>query len=142
MRYEPIDPGPLLVVARNVAMHRTQGKCSVELTASPPNALWDLGWWLARDHGLGEPEAALLHRNAPLGYHRDTKNPYPCVNLVVFFRHDMDGGELHFPDTDETVPCEDGHLAIFDGQRLHGMTGLRPKHRQAWRISTNFYCPA
>lgn len=90
-------------------------------------------------HGvqIGEPRAAIVHR-VQLGYHVDTKNPYPCLNATVVFR-DAGGvldGVLVFPDEDLGVAQQPGWVSIFDGQRRHGVTPYT-----GGRVSLTYYLP-
>lgn len=131
----------LVELARPILLDRVPSGTGTPLALDEEGPLRWLGDEIVRHHGLGAPLAALAHRDLALAYHRDTRNPYPCVNATVFLRRDVTGGLLVFPDARVALPCGDGCTAVFDGQRLHGNTPLTLTAETGYRIALTYYCP-
>ena len=131
----------LIELGRPILLEGTQDRTALVLELSEDGPLRWLGDVLAMERALGPPRQALAHRDAQLAYHRDQRAPYPCVNATVFLRRGVLGGLLVFPDARVALACEDGYTAIFDGQRVHGMTALHSMSEMAYRVSVTYYCP-
>ena len=111
-------------------------------TWSPlPGPLVRLAERVVAESGLHMPRAAICHRTGGLPEHRDTQNPYPCVNALVIFRDRCDGGALRFPDDESEFRCDDGWVYVFDGQRPHSVSAPEPTAKGGSRLGLTFYCP-
>lgn len=84
--------------------------------------------------------SGVINRNSALPYHRDGNN-FPAWSAQACIRSNVAGGFLHLPEYDLTVPCADGTLVYFQGQRwVHGVTPLAPMPRvDAYRFTIVFY---
>jgi hypothetical protein len=84
--------------------------------------------------------SGVINRNSALPYHRDGNN-FPTWSVQACIRSNVAGGFLRLPEYDLTVPCADGTLIYFWGQRyVHGVTPLRPIPRtEAYRFTIVYY---
>jgi hypothetical protein len=73
-------------------------------------------------------------------YHRD-RNNFATWSIQACVRANVAGGTLSVPEFDLRVPCADGTLIAFWGQRyVHGVTPLAPRPRSvAYRFTIVFY---
>jgi hypothetical protein len=84
--------------------------------------------------------SGVINRNSPMPYHRD-RNNFPTWSIQACVRSHTGGGLLSIPEYGLHVPCDDGTLFAFWGQRyVHGVTPLLPRPRvAAYRFTAVFY---
>lgn len=142
-RYERLEHAEAFEEARGWLLRRVEDRTAPTFEAPWPGPLRDLAWAVETQLGCAAPRAALVHRNLPLGAHRDLRAPYPCSNATVFFRRGMAGGWLVLCEEGVSLDSADGWVAAFDGQKLHGVTDFvpQPRQEQPYRLSVTFYIP-
>lgn len=87
--------------------------------------------------------SGVLNVNSAMPYHRDGNNLPGVWSAMVVLRDRMGGGHLHLPEWGIVLPCRDGDVVIFEGARWwHGVTELRPKAKDAQRLTAVFYAVA
>jgi hypothetical protein len=84
--------------------------------------------------------SGVINRNSALPYHRDGNN-FPTWSVQACIRSNVAGGLLSLPEYGLTIPCADGSLVYFWGQRyVHGVTPLAPLPRaDAYRFTIVYY---
>ena len=89
-----------------------------------------------------QPTDCLESRNATLQVHKDVTMPYPATSAVVLFGEGMNGGELVFPELRLGVSITENCVITFDGANVeHGVTKLKPRTDDSWRVSLTYYIP-
>lgn len=83
--------------------------------------------------------SGVINKDSPMPYHRDGSN-FPTWSAMPVIRRGMAGGYLHLPEHDLTVPCADGTVVFFWGQRLvHGVTPMRARGKGSYRFTVVYY---
>lgn len=84
--------------------------------------------------------SAIINDTAALPYHKDGGNTAGSWSAMAVVRRGVEGGHLHLPDVDLTVPCDHGTAVLFSGQQhLHGVTPFRRRTPRAYRYTIVFY---
>lgn len=91
--------------------------------------------------------SGVVNFDSPLPYHYD-RNNFDCWSAMVTIRRGAAGGHLHCPGwglspdgPSLVLPCADGDVVMFNGQRLlHGVTPLGlMQSATSYRISIVYY---
>lgn len=84
--------------------------------------------------------SGIVNYNNRLYYHRDAGNYKDVYSNMVVIKKDIEGGHLRVPGLDVCIPCLDGTLVYFDGQRfVHGVTPIKKKSLKSYRYSVVYY---
>ena len=84
--------------------------------------------------------SGVVNRSASLPYHRDSGNVAGSWSAMITLRQGMEGGELHLPDLDQYLACDDLSLTVFNGQgTMHGVTPIHRTEGAGHRFSIVFY---
>ena len=80
-----------------------------------------------------------VNLSSALPYHRDRANFETWSGMPVI-RRGMRGGRLDVPESGVTLPCRDGWVVFFNGNKLvHGVTPMKPLDDNAYRYSVVHY---
>ena len=80
-----------------------------------------------------------VNLSSALPYHRDRANFETWSGMPVL-RRGMRGGRLDVPEYGVTLPCRDGWVVYFNGNKLvHGVTPMKPLDEDAYRYSVVHY---
>lgn len=90
--------------------------------------------------------SGVINRDTAMPYHRDGSN-FPTWSAMPVIRSGVRGGHLHLPEYDLVVPCQNGTVIYWWGQRIvHGVTPLRTPSfmlgqpsRPSYRFSIVYY---
>lgn len=83
--------------------------------------------------------SGVINKESSLPYHRDGNN-FEAWSVMPVLRRGVEGGHLHLPEYDITIPCRDGYSVAFFGKRLvHGVTPMRKTRADGYRISVVYY---
>ena len=83
--------------------------------------------------------SGVINDTASLPYHRDGFN-FPTWSAMPVLRRGTRGGHLHLPEYDLTLPCHDGSVIFFQGQRyVHGVTPIVKVAPDGYRFSVVYY---
>ena len=129
-------------------------------------AIMDAGQWLtaelgdlcpdvyAADQRTAEPihpewripgthwTSGVLNDTSPLPYHYD-RNNLPTWSAMIVARRDVEGGHLHIPELNLTIPCRDRDVVYFPGWNyVHGVTPMRRTRPDGYRYTAVFYTVA
>lgn len=141
-QYRPLlRVGGATVEARDWLLGAVAHRSALRLELPLPAPVDALGMLVAWQLRLPDPVGVLVHRDVPLSAHRDTQNPVPCTNATVFFREATEGGWLVLAEDEIAVDGTDGWVAVFDGQRIHGITTSERTGKDGFRMSATYYCP-
>lgn len=84
--------------------------------------------------------SGILNKNNSLGYHKDQANITHSMSAMLVLRKGVAGGDLHLPDYNTLIKCDNNALFIFDGGCItHGVTNIIKRHPDAYRVSIVFY---
>ncbi|MCQ9384419.1 hypothetical protein [Brevibacterium moorei] len=104
-----------------------------------------LGESILNDWRLGEKSlwtSGVINQTTTLPYHRDGNN-FDTWSAMPSIRYGMNGGHLHLPEYDLTLPIGDGDVSWFFGKKVvHGVTPMQPrpgKKDTAYRYTCVFY---
>lgn len=80
-----------------------------------------------------------VNLSSALPYHRDRAN-FETWSAMPVLRRGMRGGRLHIPEYGVTLPCRDGWVVYFNGNKLvHGVTPMKPTDPDGYRYSVVHY---
>lgn len=83
--------------------------------------------------------SGVVNRTSQLPYHRDNFN-FPAWSAMPTFKYGTQGGHLHIPEYDLTLPCRDSQAAFFKGKTLvHGVTPIKLTKPDGYRYSIVYY---
>lgn len=85
--------------------------------------------------------SCIVNDTAQLPYHLDGGNTKGTWSAMAVVRRFVTGGDLHLPDEDQTVRCENGTALMFCGSAtLHGVTPFRvTRPAGGYRYTVVFY---
>lgn len=84
--------------------------------------------------------SGIVNRSSALTWHRDRNNTPGVWQLLVTFRHHMQGGLTVVPELGLAFAAGDGDLIAFPGQQWwHGVTALHPTRSDGYRYSIVYY---
>lgn len=94
-------------------------------------------WRLSEDSVF---TGGIVNRTTAYAWHTDGGNFSGAWSMMLCLRNKVVGGHLAIPGLGVKLACEDGYLALFDGQKLlHGVTPLRRVGRGAYRYTIVWY---
>jgi hypothetical protein len=69
--------------------------------------------------------SGIVNETAALPYHKDSGNILTAWSTMIVLRRFVSGGNLHIPEYNVTLDCDDGMFMFFDGGKvLHGVTPM------------------
>lgn len=84
--------------------------------------------------------SGIVNKTSQLYYHKDARNFEGTYSNMIVARKDTGGGGLVVPSLNIYVPCEDGTLVIFNGQKFtHGVTEIEKTKLTGYRFSVVYY---
>ena len=141
-----VSPAAITTEHRTVSMHmhdlvedcwqQLKERCPelAEAFAAPEQAQEA---WRIRDTPY---TSGVVNRNVHMPYHRDRGNVAETGSVMRVIQDGTHGGMLHLPQMQLCIPCPDGALLAFYGEKFwHGVTPIYRKRATAMRYSIVAY---